>query len=106
MRLTDVAIITYVLATFAAGWFLGQRFFNRSRLSPGEKRIRLLVREIYGEYITRERVVRQAKDAILNIDLKDKPLKHMSINLSSLARKHSDGASLAALKTVIQLDIP
>jgi hypothetical protein len=77
---------------------------RRSRLSHGERQIRDLVRETYMGNITGEQIVRQGRDAMFSVKLKNEKVEELRINISSLWRKHKEGASLVALKTAMRFD--
>jgi hypothetical protein len=94
-----IGAVVIVIAVVAA---MRARRNASTRLTAGEEEIRGLVHEVYGQHITSEQVARQGNDAILKVDLRDESLKNLSINLTSLARKHAEGASLPALKTAMR----
>ena len=103
MRFAAVGLLV-LLAAIAISFALKQRRHTRS-LTPGEREIQQLVREVYGQYIVTEHIVpRGDHDVAMSITLKNHNIDDMQINLSSLARHHQDGASLESLKGGLRFD--
>jgi hypothetical protein len=68
-------------------------------LTADEAKMRDLVREVYGDKITAERLAFSGTDAVLTVALRDEKVASLDVNLSSLARKHRDeGLSAAVIK--------
>src|SRR5207249_9741882 len=72
-------------------------------LTAGESRMLELVREIYAGNIVSERLERSTPDMLLILELRNEKLKELTVNLSSLARKHEDGVSIPVLKASLQI---
>jgi len=94
-----------IIALFVIGLLIPPvvRHFRR-RLTHSESKIRGLVREVYGKNIVSEKIVAHGHAKILVTGLKNEPLLQVQVNLTKLAIKHENGASLAALRTIIGLD--
>jgi hypothetical protein len=97
--------IPIIVALFIIGMLIPWALRRwRSRLSTNESTIRGLVREIYGESIVSEKILRQGNAKVFVAVLRNEPPKEIQVNLTKLAKKHEEGASLAAHRTVIGLD--
>jgi hypothetical protein len=103
-----VVTILLVLVVTAAIWLaLKQRRATHSaqrQLTTDEIEIRNLVREAYGANILSEQIVPQGRDVALVVKLQNEKLEDLKVNLSSMARHHREGASLAALKASLRFD--
>jgi len=99
-----IAVIVIVAIVAIALIVLRQRRRATTELTPNEAKIRDLVREVYASKIVSEAIVRNGSDAVLTVVLHDEKMKSLQVNLSSLARKHEEGASLPALKTSLRFD--
>ena len=94
-----LAALVVLLGILCTIWFVRGRRTRVRDLSPVEQQIRELVDEVYNESVVREALEQQGDDVILRIDLRDERLNSLSINLSNLARKHTEeGLSLPAIK--------
>ena len=102
MRLV-VAFIVIAIVLFALMSML-QRRKKADGLTAGESTIRDLVRDVYAGKVMSEQVERVDSDAILTVQLRDEKNDKLIANLSSLARKHEEGASLPALRTSLKFD--
>jgi flagellar basal body-associated protein FliL len=103
MKIAIVTIIVVVIVAIAL-IVIVQRRKPTTQLTQNEATIRDLVREVYATKIVTERVTRDGADAVLVVEVQNEKLKQLQINLSSLARKHEEGASLAALKASLRFD--
>jgi len=100
-----IAIIVVVLVVAVVAVIVGKRRVHTAELTPGETKIRDLVREVYAGNIVSERVERSGSDAVLVAELQNEKLKELKINLSSLARKHEqEGLSLPVIKMSLRFD--
>lgn len=88
--------------TLAVGWRLFRPLRTRVWLTPNERKMRDLVRELYGRNIVGERLSRSGRNRVLIVQLQNESLEQLQVNLTSLAKKHRQGASLAALKTTLR----
>src|SRR5205085_1763248 len=99
-----VAIIVF-LALAGIAWSMVSRTRpGVRRLTTDEKAILNLVREAYGANITHEKLLKNGPDVNLAIQLKNERIEELNVNLSSLARKHREGASLVAIKASLRFD--
>lgn len=104
MKITfAIIIVLFVVAVVAV--IVAKPRPSTADLSPGETKIRDLVREVYAGNIVSERVERTGSDAVLVAELRNEKLKELKINLSSLARKHEqEGLSLPVIKMSLRFD--
>src|SRR4051794_3898951 len=100
-----IAIIAVLVVVAAVAVIVAKRRASTAELTPGETKIRDLVREVYAGNIVSERVERNGPDAVLVAELQNEKLKELKINLSSLARKHEqEGLSLPVIKMSLRFD--
>src|SRR5687768_7998823 len=97
-------LIVIVLIVSAAVLIVVARRKPPPPLPPGETEMLALARELYAGKIFSERVSRDGGDAILVVELRDKKLRTLQINLSELARKRAEGVSPAALKASMRFE--
>ena len=102
MKIAIAIIVVVVLAITLIVLF--QRRKPTAELTDNEAKVRDLVRQVYGTNILGEQIVRNGSDAVLVVELQNEKLKQLQINLSSLARKHEEGVSLAVLKASLRFD--
>jgi len=99
-----IAIIVLVAVAGIAWTMIGHVRSGVRRLSRDESAIRNLVREAYGANITSEKLIKNGPDVNFAVQLKNEKIEELNVNLSSLARKHREGASLVAIKTSLRFD--
>jgi hypothetical protein len=100
-----IAIIVVLVVVAVAAVIVAKRRAPAAELTPGETKIRDLVREVYAGNIVSERVERSGSDAVLVAELQNESLKELNINLTSLARKHEqEGVSLPVIKMSLRID--
>lgn len=100
-----ITIIVVLLIVAVVAVIVAKRQASTVELTPGETKIRDLVREVYAGNIVSERVERNGSDAVLIVELRNEKLKELKINLSSLARKHEqEGLSLPVIKLSLRFD--
>jgi hypothetical protein len=100
-----IAIIVVLIVVAVVTVVVARRRTSAAGLTPGETKIRDLVREVYAGNIVNERVERNGSDAMLVAELQNEKLKELKINLSSLARKHEqEGLSLPVIKMSLRFD--
>ncbi len=103
-----VAIGIALIVVIVAGVFLvlriGAKPSSPTPTAP-ESEILDLFREVYGDNITNEQLVRADGDLLLHAELQNENVREIQINLTNLARKHEEeGVSLPVLKMGMRFD--
>jgi hypothetical protein len=104
MKVAIAAIVVVAVVAIAAAIFAKRRT-SSADLTPGETKIRDLVREVYAGNIVSERIERDGADAVLVAGLQNEKLKELRISLSNLSRKHEqEGLSLPVIKMSLRFE--